>query len=136
MRKKKDNQLVGNIGLFYVCYELSKRGWNCLTTTRNARGVDIVIYSQNGKEKYTIQVKSLSGRTPVPFGSKFYLMSDFVIVCRTVFDKPEVFILTPKEVMANLHEGVKEGHKSYWLQPKSYEAYIDKWNKIGEGFES
>ncbi len=23
---KKENQIVGNVGLYYVCYELSKRG--------------------------------------------------------------------------------------------------------------
>jgi hypothetical protein len=31
----KDNQLTGNIGLYYICYELSKRGWNALPTSRN-----------------------------------------------------------------------------------------------------
>ena len=74
-----NNQLVGNIGLFYVCYELSKRGWNCLPTTRNAKGVDIVIYSLKGDKKYTIQVKSLSKISPVPFGSKLEIMWDFLI---------------------------------------------------------
>ncbi|MGE5661673.1 MAG: hypothetical protein ACM3X1_05445 [Ignavibacteriales bacterium] len=49
------NQLVGNVGLYYLCFELSKREWNVLPTSRNARGVDIVIYSQNASIKYTIQ---------------------------------------------------------------------------------
>jgi hypothetical protein len=44
---KVSNQLVGNMGLYYICYELSKRGWNTLPTSRNARGIDIVIYSQD-----------------------------------------------------------------------------------------
>ena len=34
---KKSNQIVGNVGLYYVCYELSKRGWNVLPTSRNAK---------------------------------------------------------------------------------------------------
>jgi transposase len=45
-----------------ACYELSKRGWNVLPTSRNARGIDIVIYSQDAVRKYTIQVKALSKR--------------------------------------------------------------------------
>lgn len=59
------NQLIGNIGLYYVCYELSKRGWNALPTSRNTRGIDIVIYSQDAVRKYTIQeVSNPLGNTP------------------------------------------------------------------------
>ena len=35
----RDNQLVGNVGLYYICYELSRLGWNVLPTSRNARGI-------------------------------------------------------------------------------------------------
>lgn len=38
-----NQQTVGNIGLFYVCYRLSRLGWNVMPTSRNARGVDIVL---------------------------------------------------------------------------------------------
>jgi hypothetical protein len=48
----------------------SKQGWNVLPTSRNARGIDIIIYSQNAAKKYTIQVKSLSKRAPIPLGSR------------------------------------------------------------------
>jgi len=51
MPKKYPKQVVGNAGLFYVSYELSKRGWNVLPTSRNTRGIDIIIFSQDGKEK-------------------------------------------------------------------------------------
>ncbi|MEO0266025.1 MAG: hypothetical protein ABIM43_05390 [candidate division WOR-3 bacterium] len=128
---KINKQLVGNIGLFYVCYELSKKGWNCLPTTRNAKGVDIVIYGQDGKKRYTIEVKSLSGRNAVPFGSKPTFMSDFVVICRKVFSNPEVFILTSEEVKQRLNEN----KGSYWLEVKSYEEFKDEWEKIGEGYK-
>jgi hypothetical protein len=68
--RKIGNQLVGNTGLFYVCYELSKRGWNCLPTTRNARGVDIIIYDLDGERKLTIQVKTLSKKKSRTFRFK------------------------------------------------------------------
>lgn len=135
-KKKINKQLVGNTGLFYVCFELSKRGWNCLPTTRNAKGVDIVIYSQDGKKKYTIEVKSLSKKEAAPFDSKPTLMSDFVIVCRNVFSNPEVFILTSEETIQRLDKRKnKKNKESYWLNVKSYEQFKDKWEKIGEGYE-
>ncbi len=135
MNKTKNNQLVGNAGLFYICYELSKRGWNCLVTTRNAKGVDLVIYSQDGKRKYAIQAKSLSKKTPVPFGSKPIFMADFVIICRNVFDDPEIFVFDSKEVRNRLckRKGDK-GNESYRLQLNSYKKYKDRWDIIGEGF--
>ncbi len=41
--KIKLNQIVGNIGLFFICYELCKRGWNAMPTSRNAKGVDMIL---------------------------------------------------------------------------------------------
>jgi len=134
-KQKPSNQLVGNVGLFYVCYELSKRGWNCLPTTRNAKGVDIVIYSSKGDKKYTIQVKSLSKQNPVPFGSKLEIMADFVIICTEIFtEKPNLYILKPQEVKERIHKGEKNNKISYWLQPKSYLDCKDRWGKIGNGY--
>jgi len=133
--RKLSNQLVGNVGLFYVCYELSKRGWNCLPTTRNAKGVDIVIYNSKGDRKYTIEVKSLSKEDPAPFGNKLKIMADFVIICTKVFtDHPNIYILKPEEVKKNIHKGKKNKRVSYWLQRDKYSQYKNYWEKIGKGF--
>jgi hypothetical protein len=134
--KRGSNQLVGNIGLYYICYELSKSGWNCLPTSRNAKGIDIVVYSQNAKRTHTIQAKSLSRKNPVPFGTSANLMADFLIICTDVRTKPEIYILSANEVQGKLHKGVREERISYWLQPPSYEGHKDRWDKIGEGFDS
>ena len=131
---RRNNQLTGNIGLFYVSYVLSKRGWNCLPTTRNAKGPDLVIYSQDAKRSFTVQVKALTKKSPVPFGSKPTLISDFVfIVVNVLSEKPDLFIMSSKEVKRRLHRGEKEGKVSYWLQPKQYEDFKDKWKIIDEG---
>ena len=72
MRMKSSNtaslvsQVVGNMGLFDVCYWLSKLGWNVRPTARHARGIDIVMYRQDASRTHTIQVKTLSKRHPVP----------------------------------------------------------------------
>ena len=64
-----DPQLTGNAGLYYCCYHLSLLGWNVMPTARNARGVDIIAYSQDATRKLAIQVKALSKRHPVPLGT-------------------------------------------------------------------
>jgi hypothetical protein len=134
---KSLRQLVGNVGLFYICYELSKRGWNVLPTSRNAKGVDIVIYNQSATSMHTIQIKSLSGRDPVPLGKDLSnLIAEYLIVCRKVFnEKPEIFIAKINEIKNYIHERIKNGRKSYWLEPKDYETFKDNWNIIGKGYD-
>jgi hypothetical protein len=135
METKLDNQAVGNMGLFFVCHHLSKLGWNVMVTARNARGVDVVIYSNDTSLKYTIQVKTLSKNSPVPLGKSVdKLLGDFFIICRGIrSDKPECFILKPEEVRLLAHRGEKNSNVSYWLQPKAYEAetFREKWDRIG-----
>jgi hypothetical protein len=63
-----DRQTVGNVGMSDVCYRLSLLGWNAIPTSRNARGIDVLISSQDGKTTHTIQVKALSKLIPVPLG--------------------------------------------------------------------
>jgi hypothetical protein len=132
-----NQQTVGNIGLFYVCYCLSRMGWNVMPTARNARGIDMVIYSQDASRKLTIQVKTLSKASPVPLSNKLeHLFADFVVVCRHVLkETPECFVLTPDEVRNLAHKGVKDGKVSYWLQPRAYstEEFRERWERIGSG---
>lgn len=138
MIKKLNSQTVGNVGMYYVCYHLSRLGWNVMPTARNAKGVDIIIYNQDASSTYTIQVKSLSKRTPVPLGSKLdNLFADWVVICRKIIDdSPECFILKPKEVKDIVDKNEKDGRISYWLQPKKYEneKFFNKWERIGTGF--
>jgi hypothetical protein len=43
------SQVTSNVGLYYVCYQLAKRGWNVMPTSRNAIGVDIIIYNYDAR---------------------------------------------------------------------------------------
>ena len=134
---KRNNSTVGNAGLFYCCYELARQGWNVLPTSRNAKGVDVVVYSSDGKKFRSVQVKTLSKKAPVPLGEKpTYDMAQFVIVCRLARDEqlPEVFVMTPAEVDKVRHQGdpkkSKAGKTSFWLQPKGYEPHLNCWKKL------
>lgn len=130
-------QTIGNIGLYYVCYRLSLHAWNVMPTARNAKGVDILIFSQNASRKISLQVKTLSKRNPVPLGvSLNSLIANFVIVCvRNYPNDPICYVMTPDEVRTLAHKGDKSGKISYWLQPSAYEKqdYKDKWDRIGLG---
>ncbi len=129
--------MVGNVGLYHICCELSKRGWNVLPTSRNAKGVDIIIYNQNATRTLTIQVKSLSKRNAVPLGGKLdNLVADYIIICRNVIDKnknPEVFIAKTDKAKNEVSRHGKYENAAYWWPPPKYEVYKDKWDKIGEG---
>jgi len=108
-----------------------------MPTTRNAKGVDVVIYSQDGKRKFTIQIKSLSKRNPVPLGTNLENLKivDYLIICRNVIENPELFIIRIDELLQSnrIHQGEKEGRVSYWIEPKDYEDLKDKWEELESG---
>jgi hypothetical protein len=132
---KKLNQVVGNVGLFYTCYDLGKRGWNAMPTSRNARGIDIVIYSQKGDLKYTVQIKSLREKNPVPLGKTLdNLFADYLIICTNVMDIPELYVTTPNDIRHKIHKGQREGRISYWLQTKDYREFKNNWEILPNGF--
>src|SRR5438477_13162745 len=106
---QNSNQVVGNVGLYYVCYKLSRLGWNVMPTARNAKGIDILIYSEDASRKLTIQVKTLSKGSAVPLSNRLdHRFAYFVVVCRHVIrEAPECFVLTPGEVRRLAHRGEK-----------------------------
>ena len=130
-------QTIGNIGLFYVCYELSLFGWNVMPTSRNAKGVDIMIFSQDASRKVSIQVKTLSKRNPVPLGKSLgNFVADYVVICvRNYPNEPVCYVMTSSEVKNLAHRGEKNGKVSYWLQSQAYEndEFKGSWGRIGHG---
>jgi len=131
-------QITGNAGLYYCCYRLSLLGWNVMPTARNARGIDVLAYSEDASRKIAIQVKSLSKRVPVPLGQTTEgLMGDFWVVVYGVASEPKAFVLLPSEVHDLAHRGEKDGRVSYWLQPREYcqPQFEEAWKRIGEGHD-
>jgi hypothetical protein len=137
---KLDTQVTGNIGMYFVCYRLSCLGWNVMPTSRNARGIDIIIYNKAGDQFKGIQVKTLTKRNPVPLGKSLdKIMGDHWVIVNNLGkgdDSPNIFILDPAQVKAFAHEGKSTtGEVSYWLQPAAYDKleFKDQWLKIGHG---
>ena len=136
-RKSVPTQTVGNIGLYYACYKLSLYGWNVLPTSRNTKGIDIIIFSQNGSRKLSIQVKTLSKKNAVPLGANIdHLIAEYFIICvRDSSNNPKCYILDTKDIIKQAHKGEKDGRISYWLQRPKYEKvnYLENWEIIGSG---
>jgi len=133
---KWQSQVVGNIGLYYACYQLSRLGWNIMPTARNARGVDIIGYSQDYSRFISIQVKALSKRSPVPLGQTLdNIKGDFWVIVNNLSNTPAVFVMLPEEIKGLAHKGEKDSRISYWLQPNSYTNpdFSEAWTRIGRG---
>jgi len=139
--RHKNKQITGNAGLFYVAYKLSAMGWNVLPTSRNAKGIDIVAYSEDFKVIRKIQVKSFRKLEAVSFGkNKEVLPADFYVMISYVCTNPEAYILTPEDVDSLL----TQNNAGYWLQIKGpkrepekgfkKEEFKEKWDKIGYGW--
>ena len=128
---KLETQIVGNIGMFYACYQLSKLGWNVMPTARNAKGIDIIAYSPDGKSFLGIQVKTLSKRNPIPVGSSLdKVMGNFwIVVTKVVEPTPDVYIFTPEEIKGMAHQS----GSTWWVEPTVYDKppYKDAWDRIG-----
>ncbi len=143
LKQKFPNQVIGNTGLFYVCYELSKRGWNVLPTSRNAKGPDIIIYNTDATITHTIQVKAISGKVDtVNLGEKdkiSNLTADYFIICSNVDENPNCYIMTKDEIISCTieYKNRKTGKINMWVQPTKrrgvkhgFREFKDNWDKI------
>jgi hypothetical protein len=59
MAKKRDGQLSGLSGEFFVAAELLKREFQTLVTLGNAKAIDLIAIHPTTKRTFSIQVKTL-----------------------------------------------------------------------------
>ena len=132
---KRSPQIVGNIGLYWVCFKLSELGWNVMPTSRSARGIDAICYNMDGTRVRTIQVKSLSKRPAVPLGKDLdKIMGDFWIIVNSLdTGKPRTYILLPDEVRDRAQRDRIDPGGAYWLESKKYavDEFEEKWERLG-----
>jgi hypothetical protein len=62
---KLDPQTVRNTGLSHARAQLSNRGWKVVPPTRDAKGLDFLVYTQDASRKLSIKVRTLSRRKAV-----------------------------------------------------------------------
>ena len=129
-----DRQVTGNVGLFFICYKLSRRGWNVLPTSRNARGIDVLAYGKHGEKFLTVQAKGYTRKAAIgPFKDKADVIADFYIVAWNVYYSPLIYILSKDEVKSLL---TRDSDGKYWVEHRDYDKpdFFEKWEKIGFGF--
>jgi hypothetical protein len=132
VERRKKTQVTGNTGMFFVCYKLSKMGWNVMPTARNAKGVDIIAYNSDLSKMILIQVKALSTRTSVLLGNTLEkVIGDFWIIVNDIEKEPQAFILLPDEVKKRAHKGEKRRKTTYWIPAKEYKEFQNQWDRIG-----
>jgi hypothetical protein len=132
--KKLPPHLVRNAGVFYACHRLSRAGWNALPRMRHSKGPNVVITSQDEERRWTLKVRSLSKRDPVPLGKDPHIDAVWVVVCiRVRTDNPICYVMSPDEV-SKLANRDKRG-PYYWLEPPQYdtEEFAEQWDRIGSG---
>src|SRR6266481_5250988 len=131
------NHVVGNIGLYFAAYRLSKMGWNVMPTARNAKGVDIIAYDASAAHYLGIQVKALSRKTAVPLGNSDKFIGDWWVIVTQVAAEPVCFIMKPAEVKGRaVYHPPKNGKRaSYWLSANQYDTdeFREAWDRIGNG---
>lgn len=127
-------QLTGNAGLNYAAWQLSRRGWHVMSTTRNARGSDLFVANHDETLFYGVQSKALNKRQAVPLGRKIAdLRSEWwVITIHANSDNPICFVMRLEEVRALAARDKNEG--AYWLEPSAYDRveFREAWGRIIE----
>jgi len=129
-------QFKGNLGMFLVCAELSKRNLIAMPTSRNTKGYDIVVLNPETNAAVGIQVKC-TDRKEFPILSSHWrdyeekieekIVSDFVFVDISDSDKPNYFIVTDKELKALLKSSIKKYVSDYGdKHDLSWERMLEK----------
>jgi hypothetical protein len=115
-RARLNSILSGIAGEYFVCAELSRRGYVASLTLRNTRGIDILVSNADATRSVGIQVKAKQGR-----GAEWMVNQKieaegvaenlfFVFITLNGLDSPEYYVV-PKDSVARY---TRENHQQ-WL---------------------
>ena len=146
-KQKRENKIKstfkGNIGMFLVCVEFSKRNFIALPTSRNTKGYDVIVLNPETNKSIGVQVKCTD--TPQRYKGwpimnthwKDYkekieekILCDFIFVDISNIDKPQYFIVSKediKDILINTINGYLDKYKE--KHKLTYEEMIEKEKK-------
>jgi hypothetical protein len=136
MAKKRDSQLSGLAGEFFVAAELLKREFQTLVTLGNAKAIDLMAIHPTTARKFSIQVKTL--RDPNYFlidGAKCSREHIYVFV---LLNKPGVrveYFIVPGATLVD--EPSRFGkylkiEKMPGISPEDLKQFEDNWGVFDE----
>ena len=126
----KSNQITGNVGMYYACYQLSKLGLNVMPTARNAKGADILAYTPDQQSFRTLQVKAMSRLTNISLGKSLDTIDcDWWLIVVDVYeDAPTTYVMDRDQVKktAKLYDD------RYWAQGSGFDSdeSRNRWDRI------
>ena len=127
-------QLTGMVGVYIVATELTRQGFIACTTSRNARGADILVTDQNCRHACSLQVKTNAKNASFwllnPHAKEMVASTHFYVFVNAVEDKPEFFVV-PSRVVARKMV-VDKQRKSTWysIYRKEVKEFKDKWGLL------
>ena len=131
-------QFKGNLGMFLVCAELSKRNLIAMPTSRNMQGYDVIVLNPETKLSLPLQVKC-GGKNGFPILKAHWrdfeqmiekkVLSAFVFVDILDPDKPNYFIASEGEMKELLKSSINRVSQQYQLKnTTTWEQMLNKEN--------
>jgi len=120
MQIKKE--FKGNIGLFLVCAELSKRNLIVMPTSRNTKGYDLVVLEPKANKSIAIQVKCTDKKDFPILNShwcnykmkiKEKILADFIFVDISNVEEPRYFVLTKMQIRNTIRTRIRNYIRQY-----------------------
>lgn len=116
---KKNNQLIGVAGEYYVAAELSRRGYLAAITLRNSDGVDILVSNLDGDKTTAVQVKTTMKNFRWVLSKKIEdeIEKKKIFVFVKIFEddtKSPEYIIVKGEILGAF---IKEGHQKWLNSP-------------------
>jgi hypothetical protein len=116
------SQFKGNLGMFLLCAELSKRNLIAMPTSRNTKGYDIVVLDPETNAAIGIQVKCSDAREFPILNSHWRdyrekieekITSPFVFVDISDSDKPNYFVVGEEDLKGLLQSSIETYVRDY-----------------------
>jgi hypothetical protein len=133
-------QIRGMQGVYLVAAELSRRGFVVATTSRSAKGADLLVTDEDCQSPFTVQVKTtttgstywLVGKeaTLHPTSSHLFV---FVELPEDTLAGASFFVVPSHDVAAQTCIETFGGQEWYSYERDKAEKYRDRWDFFGPG---
>ncbi len=110
--------LSGVAGVYYVAAELSRRGLIASTTSRNTRGIDVLVSSQDASRQVGVQVKTSQGDGRkwllVEHAERYFADNLFYVFVDLKDEGSRDYFVVPSRVVA---EFIRDAHQQWINAP-------------------